>query len=391
MKERYYSLDVFRGATVAFMILVNNQLGEAYGPLDHAPWHGLTPTDLVFPFFLFAVGNALSFVIPSLKEAGDALFLKKVFRRTLIIFFIGLFLNWSPFLRWDHDVLVWKKWTWLNESGILTGVRVMGVLGRIALCYCFASLLAYFCKPRIALVISILSLLAYWGACAWLGDPSDPYGLSGYFGTVVDKSVFGAEHLYHGEGVPFDPEGIASTLTAAVSVLIGYFAGKFISSKDKNFGMLSGLFVAGLLLLFAGYCWNMFFPVNKKIWTSSFTVVSGGFAVLTLSFFIWLLEFKGKAGAWSRFFDVFGKNPLFIFILSGLVPRFTGLFRIADGAGPSGKPLYRTPFSWIYEHIAKPAAFHHERLASLLFASGIVILYWLAGWWLDRRKIYIKV
>lgn len=391
MKERYYSLDVFRGATVAFMILVNDQMGEAYGPLDHAPWHGLTPTDLVFPFFLFAVGNALSFVMPRLRQQGDAVFLKKVGRRTLLILLIGLLLNWSPFFRWDHDSLVFKKWTWLNDQGGLSGVRVMGVLTRIGLCYFFASILVYFCKPLTACLVCIFLLITYWGMCAWLGNPGNPYSLSGYFGTPVDKAVFGAEHLYHGEGVAFDPEGLASTLPAIVSVVIGYFTGGFIQRKGKNFEMLAILFAAGLGLLFVGYCWSLAFPVNKKIWTSSFTVTSGALAMLTLGLFIFLIEFKGLKGVWSRFFDVFGKNPLFIFVLSGLVPRFTGLFRIADGSDPTGKTLYRAPFSWIYEHVSKPLAFHNEKLASLLFALGIVVLYWLTGWLLDRRKIYIRV
>lgn len=137
MKERYYSLDVFRGATVAFMIMVNNQAGPTYEPLDHAPWHGVTPTDLVFPFFLFAMGNAMSFVMPRLQQAGTKAFLSKVVRRTLLIFGIGLFLNWCPFLRWSDDHLIFKGWEWINDEGSLSGIRVMGVLQRIALCYFF--------------------------------------------------------------------------------------------------------------------------------------------------------------------------------------------------------------------------------------------------------------
>jgi len=146
MNQRYHSLDVFRGATVALMIMVNNpgSWEHIYAPLNHAPWHGCTPTDLVFPFFLFAVGNAMAFVMPRMEQAGTAYFLKKVFKRTLLIFLIGLFLNWSPFLMWQNDTIVFKSWEWTDAEGIQHGIRILGVLQRIALAYCFASMIVYF-------------------------------------------------------------------------------------------------------------------------------------------------------------------------------------------------------------------------------------------------------
>ena len=144
MKERYYSLDVFRGATVAFMILVNNQMGPTYAPLDHAPWFGLTPTDLVFPFFLFAVGNALSFVMPRFEQMQRHEVLQKIIKRSVLIFIIGFLLSWFPFFRWSHDSLVIKTFTWVSDDGNLAGVRVMGVLARIALCYLFGALIVLF-------------------------------------------------------------------------------------------------------------------------------------------------------------------------------------------------------------------------------------------------------
>ena len=179
MNQRYYSLDVFRGATVALMILVNNpgSWEHIYAPLDHAIWHGCTPTDLVFPFFLFAVGNAMAFVMPRFKQTGTSLFLKKVFKRTLLIFFIGLFLNWSPFVMWQNDVLVFKNWEWTTTDGILHGIRILGVLQRIALCYFFASLIVYFFKTKGAYVFGITLLLAYWFLCYALGSKGDPYNI----------------------------------------------------------------------------------------------------------------------------------------------------------------------------------------------------------------------
>ncbi|MGI8952493.1 MAG: acyltransferase family protein [Chitinophagaceae bacterium] len=390
MKERYLSLDVFRGATVAFMIMVNNQAGPPYTPLDHAPWHGCTPTDLVFPFFLFAVGNAMSFVMPRLQQAGTAAFLGKVIKRTLLIFLIGLFLNWCPFFMWQHNAIVFKPWQWIGDANVLHGVRVMGVLQRIALCYFFASIIIYFFKPRGAFFISVVLLLLYWILCATLGKTGDPYSLQGYFGLNVDMNVFGAAHMYHGEGVAFDPEGLASTISAITQVIFGYFVGQYIQLKGKNFEMLSNLFVAGVILIFAGYCWDMLFPINKKIWTSSYVIYTTGLAILTLSILIFIIEFKNARGAWSRFFDVFGKNPLFIFVLSGFLPRVLGLIRIANGANADGTPAYTSPFGWFYEHICKPAS-SDLRNGSLLYSVCLIIFYWLIVYVLDKRKIYIRV
>lgn len=383
--QRYYSLDVFRGATVAFMILVNNQPGAAYTPLDHAPWHGLTPTDLVFPFFLFAVGNALAFVMPRFEEKGNAFFLKKVFRRTLLIFLINVLLNWFPFLRWDHDHLVFRSWTYTADNGTLVGVRIMGVLARIALAYCGAALIVYYTKLRGAYFISGCLLIGYWALCLFLGDPADPYSLNGYFGTAVDKAIFGPEHMYHGEGVAFDPEGLASTITAIVSVILGYFAGTYIRLKGKSYEMLSHLLIAAFILLLAGYCWGTVFPINKKIWTSSYTLVAAGWALATLSLLIYFIEFRESTGSWSKFFDVFGKNPLFIFILSGALPRLQRLIRIDD----NGKVA--DPLAWFYNHCCKPLDLGHEENAALLYAVTLIVIYWLIGRILDRRKIYIRV
>src|SRR6476620_9937008 len=160
LKQRYYSLDVFRGATVALMILVNNPgcWSHIYAPLEHAPWHGLTPTDLVFPFFLFAVGNAMAFVMPRLEAAGDAIFWKKVIKRTLLIFLIGLFLNWWPFSRFQDGQFLFSGWTWINGSGNLSGVRIFGVLQRIAVCYFFASVIIYYLKTRGAFLAGLILL-----------------------------------------------------------------------------------------------------------------------------------------------------------------------------------------------------------------------------------------
>lgn len=384
MDKRYYSLDVFRGATVALMILVNNpgSWGHIYGPLEHAPWHGCTPTDLVFPFFLFAVGNAMSFVMPSFETKGTAFFLKKVLKRTLLIFAIGLLLNWSPFIKWSNDELVLKTWE---------NLRILGVLQRIALCYCVASFSVFFLKTRGAFVASGIILLSYWFLTLVFAQAPDPYSLEGFWGTHVDRYLLGINHIYKGEGVPFDPEGLISTLPAVVQVVFGFFVGQYIQQKGKNYEMLSQLFVAAIVLMVGGYLWDMSFPINKKLWTSSYVLYTTGLATATLGICIYWIEFQGKRGAVTRFFDVFGKNPLFIFVLSGLLPRLVALLRIPNGTNPeTGKQAYTSAFGWLYEYVCKPIS-TDLRNGSLLYALILIAFYWAICFWMDKKKIYVKV
>ncbi len=381
--QRYQSLDVFRGATVALMILVNNpgSWAHIFSPLEHASWHGLTPTDLVFPFFLFAVGNAMSFVMPKLAQSGDANFWKKLLKRTLLIFAIGLFLNWSPFVKWSEGELVFKQWE---------NVRILGVLQRIALCYFFASIIIYYGKSKMALYIGAVILLLYWMLTTILGAPGHPYSLSGYFGNSIDQSILGITHIYKGEGVPFDPEGLTSTLPAIVQVIFGYLVGEYIQNKGKNFEMLSQLLLTGVLLVFVGYIWDFSFPINKKIWTSSYVLYTSGLAMITLGMFIYLIEFKNASGKWSYFFEVFGKNPLFIFVLSGFLPRVLALLRWEDHINEQGEKVYTSSLPWFYEHICKNI--HSDlRIGSLLYALCFIAFMGALAYILDKKKIYIKV
>ena len=381
MSQRFYSLDVFRGATVALMILVNNpgSWSHIYAPLAHAKWHGLTPTDLVFPFFLFAVGNAMAFTMPKLRAAGPKSFWTKAVRRFLLIFLIGLLLNWYPFVRYEQGALVFKS----PDS-----LRIMGVLQRIALCYLFAAVIAYHMKPRGALVLGILLLLAYWGLCLAFGSPGDPYSLEGFFGTAVDRRLLGERHLYRGEGVPFDPEGIMSTLPAIVQVVFGYLAGEYLVRKGNSWETLAKLLVAAMLLIFAAFCWHLSFPINKKIWTSSYVLYTTGLALSVMGVLMYAIEFKGMKGAWSRFFDVFGKNPLFIFVLSGVWVKTYGLFRIPDMTR-DGKPVFRGLGQWMYEHVFTPV--FGPLNGSLLYAVAHILVFWAICLWLDRKRIYIRV
>ena len=400
MNQRFYSLDVFRGATVCLMILVNNPgtWAHIYSPLEHAPWHGLTPTDLVFPFFLFAVGNALAFIMPKLEAGGDATFWKKVLKRTVLIFLIGLFLNWWPFVTEVNRVIdgtndlqketIFKGFTWIdhtkNKAGeiveVVKGVRILGVLQRIALCYFFASIIIYYFKVRKAFLAGLIVLLVYWMLC-YVGNPADPYSLNGWFGTDIDKFILTESHMYKGEGIPFDPEGLMSTLPAIVQVIFGYLVGDYIQKKGKNFEMLSGLFVAGVAMLITGFCWDMVFPINKKIWTSSYTVYTSGLAIITIATMIYLIEFKNAKGWLSKFFDVFGKNALFVFALSAFLPRTLALIKLGDGVNP---------WNWLYKKVLIHIPGGAEN-GSLAYALCVITFMWFICWWMDKKKIYVKV
>ena len=415
MNQRFYSLDVFRGATVCLMILVNNPgtWAHIYAPLEHAPWHGLTPTDLVFPFFLFAVGNAMSFVMPKLEAGGDAMFWKKIIKRTALIFLIGLFLNWWPFVTEVNRLIegttefqketIFKGFTWMDYSKdkagniveTVKGVRIFGVLQRIALCYFFASVIIYYLKPRKAFYAGLLLLLIYWLLC-YVGNPTDPYSLKGWFGTDIDKSILGVSHIYKGEGIPFDPEGLMSTIPAIVQVIFGYLVGDYIQKKakmpeqqpDKNilaqtgpYQMITGLFVAGVAMLATGFCWDMVFPINKKIWTSSYTIYTTGLATITIATMIYLIEIEKVRGWLSSFFNVFGKNPLFVFALSAFLPKGLALIKMGDGTNP---------WNWLYKKVLIHIPGAPEN-GSLAYALCVITFMWAICYWMDKKKIYIKV
>jgi predicted acyltransferase len=371
---RFLSLDVFRGMTIAGMILVNTpgSWEYVYAPLRHASWNGCTPTDLVFPFFLFAVGNALSFSMPKYQALGTDKVLQKIFTRTLLIFLIGLFLNWFPFIRWSEGELVFKPWS---------NLRIFGVLQRIALAYCGAALIVHFCKPKQVFIAGLSLLVAYWLILLSFGDLT----LEGNAVLKLDRWLLGEEHLYKGyfsallnQNIAFDPEGLLSTMPAVASVIFGYLAGKYIREKGNSYEMISHLLVAGLLSIFIGLSWNIVFPINKPIWSSSYVFYSTGLALSILAIIIFLVDLKGRQG-WTNPFVLFGKNPLLIYALSGILVRIYGLILVGDTNAYGG----------LYQYIFQPLAGNF--VGSLLFAIAHVLLFLGIAWLLDRKRIYLKV
>ncbi len=372
VNERYLALDVFRGMTICFMIIVNTpgSWGHVYGPLLHADWHGFTPTDLVFPSFLFAVGNAMAFIMRKYESQGERAFWNKTLKRTLIIFGIGFLLHWFPFFREAEGGGL--------ELRSLANIRILGVLQRIALCYFIAAVVLHYGTRNFVLAFSAVALFGYWLVSYVFGDPADPYSLTGNAGLRLDLFLMGPNHLYKGEGIPFDPEGWLSTIPAAINVIGGYFAGDFIRRHGNSYETVARLMIWGGVLIVAAFTWDMAFPINKKIWTSSYVLLTIGIDVMILAFLIYIIELYHKQ-RWTYFFVVFGRNPLFIFILSGILVRT--VFRIPVGE--------RSLQGWFYHEFF--GSFAGPVFASFLFALFFMMLNWLVGYFLDRKSIYIKV
>ncbi|MDB5138033.1 MAG: hypothetical protein JWP37_4636 [Mucilaginibacter sp.] len=369
--QRFLSLDVFRGMTICFMIIVNNPGSNvAFWPLNHAPWHGFTPTDLVFPSFLFAVGNAMSFSMKRYQQMGNGMVLSKIFKRTVLIFLIGYLMYWFPFFQINQG-----HWS----ISPISNTRIMGVLQRIALCYCFASLMIHFLSTRTVYILSALFLIGYWVILLIFGNHADPLSMTDNAGAYLDKWLLGDAHMYHGEHIAFEPEGFLSTIPAIVNVIVGYYAGKFIQQKGKGYDTISKLMLTGCLFIFIAICWDSVLPMNKKLWTSSFVFITTGLDLVIISVLLYVLEIKNwNKGNWAGFFTVFGKNPLFIYVLSEILLIMLSWIVINS----KGLPFWSSSF---YQDIAP------GRVGSLLFAISFMLVCWLVGYVLDKRKIYIRV
>ena len=373
ISQRFTALDVFRGMTICFMIIVNTPgNGEfTFSPLLHAKWFGFTPTDLVFPSFLFAVGNALSFVAQRWHIKSQSEVLLKIARRTFVIFLLGYLMYWFPFFR-------------LNDLNQITAfpiseTRIMGVLQRIALCYGIAALMVYYLKPKTMIFVAIGLLLVYWLMMLLFGDTGNPLTMQGNAGFKLDVWLMGEKHMYHGEGVAFDPEGWLSTLPAICNVVAGYIAGLWIQQKGKTYEGLTKLLLAGFAFLAIAYFWNFSFPVSKKLWTSSFVMLTVGLDCIILAAIIYIIDFEHRT-KWTYFFEVVGKNPLLVYLLSELL--VTVLNMIPVGGGDEHL------FGWIYQHVFSFAGYYYS---SLLFAVCYMLLCWSVGYILDKRKIYVRI
>lgn len=384
--SRLLALDILRGITIAGMILVNNpgSWGHIYAPLEHAEWNGLTPTDLVFPFFMFIMGISTYFSLRKYNFSGTWPTYFKILRRTVVIFLIGMFIAWfGLFLRGMlNDLTFWDAV--LNFDHI----RILGVMPRLAICYGVGSLVALWINHRwlpwfIALLLVVYTILLLLGNGFEFADTN--------IISVVDHRVLGADHMYAdtvgGVRLKFDPEGLLSTLPSIAHMLIGFVCGSLITSTKDNTLRINRLFIVGTILTFSGFLLSFGLPINKKIWSPTFVLTTCGLASSFLALLIWIIDIKGYR-RWCRFFEAFGINPLFMYCLGAILSIIIGSVRIPWSGAESGMISIH---GWVYEAMLMPICCGNATLASLIFALLFVLVNWCVGYILYKKKIYIKI
>jgi predicted acyltransferase len=382
--HRLLSLDAFRGLTILAMILVNDpgSWEHIYWPLEHAKWFGWTPTDLVFPFFLFIVGTSLAYSLRRFRpipSAGDGSIAPAVYwrivRRTAILILLGLIINHAwPICDWLFGQAPWP--------GLAT-LRIPGVLQRIALVYFAVSLIALHMSARMQVLLAGTILLGYWALLAWLPNPHDyqnNLSRTGNVVRVVDRAIFGDKHLYTaGKEEPTDPEGLLSTFPAIVTGLAGYWAGLVIQRRGCNSLTVLLLIAVGAVSIALGLAWGVWFPISKKLWTSSFVLLTAGLGAVGLAVCLWLFDVRG----WRRLaypLQIAGVNAIAAYMGSELGATLLGSTHIG-GQSTQGW-LYETLFtSWIAD----------PRLSSLAFAVAFTAFCWLVLWGMSRRGWAVRV
>jgi predicted acyltransferase len=370
---RFGALDVFRGMTIVFMIIVNSpgNWSFVYGPLLHAEWHGFTPTDLVFPSFLFAIGTAMSFSMRKWDGQPGGEVAKQILKRTGLLFLFGYLMYWYPFFRLD---LAW------NFSAFPIGeTRIFGVLQRIALAYGVAAALLHFAGKKWTYALVLLSLPVYWFLLATYGiEGLDPLSLEGNAVRALDLKLIGANHMYMGEGIAFDPEGLLTTLPSIANIVAGYAAGLFVQRERDEKNTRIDLMLLGASLCLVALVWNLAFPINKKLWTSSYVLLTIGLDLVILGLLMWFLPKDKKLPGWGRFFQTAGKNPLAIYLLSELA--LITLYTLPAGTSSAWEWAYTNGFSWM-----------GAKLGSFAMAALFSLSCWAFGYWMDRRKWYWRV
>ena len=343
------------------MILVNTpgSWEYIYAPMKHAPWSGFTPTDLVFPFFMTTVGISMALSMMGRTSQTDGALISKIVKRSFMIFLVGLLLNYFPFTKDFADLRIW------------------GVLQRIAASYLVAGIAVVLLKKENnILIFALAALLLYWGLLYFGGD----YTLEGNVNNKIDRWMLGDSHLYKGYGIPFDPEGILGAISGGAHIAIGYlFSSRFLRKPINAENSIKGALMWGAILLAVAFLWNLVFPINKPLWTSSYVCLASGFAFILYALLFYIIDVK-KWSAWAFPFKVFGLNPLAAFALSGLLVKiFSRFFKIDGQSIPS----------YIYEHIMTPA--FGPLNGSLAYAIFYTFVIWLFAYILYRNKIVVKL
>lgn len=388
--QRLLSLDAFRGMTIIGMVLVNNpgtwEAGQRYRLLDHAAWHGWTPTDWIFPLFLFIMGTSLAYSLRKYREGAalDPSVYARIVRRTIVLFALGLFsvlfARTLAIIFNGADGLHFETW------------RLLGVLQRIALVFLAASLIVLHTGVRGQAAIILGLLLGYWALLAWLPEGSNyatRLSPEGNIVRVVDLNVLGAEHMYTlAKSEKTEPEGLLSTLPAIANTLLGYWTGFAIQRRGANWGTVGRMIVAGLLIAAIGIGWGEAFPINKKLWTSSFVLLTSGVGMIGLGLCLGLFDVAGYRKL-ARPFEIVGVNAIFIFVGSGLLSQLLGAIK-ASITTSAGVVEATTAKGWLYkelftDHIDDP------KLASLAFAAATVAFWWIILWGMARRGWSVRV
>lgn len=376
MKKRYESLDVLRGLTVAFMCIVNNPgtWAHIFPPLKHAGWDGCTPTDLVYPFFIFCMGCAMAFSFSKYEKTTAKAYLK-VLKRGALIFLVGFALNLYPFFPTSlHD----ETWSFgQNYLYWLQHKRIFGVLQRIGMAYAIAGCLALWLKKPKEILAAIATLcVTYTGILLIFGREPGAFSLEGNVSMRIDTWLVGGNHCYHGyNGTDFDPEGVLGSMTAACSCLLGYLIGSMIHTSQKNMSatncspdrVVNRTFVYGCLSLILGVILSIWVPINKPLWSVSYVFYAGGWAMLALAFLAYLLDVKGYEKPFVPF-KAMGMNALMAFVFSGVIAKSYGFFGFAPG------------------HY-----FGANEYTSLLWAFIFVTIIFTLLWILYKKKIVIKL
>jgi len=393
-RERLLSLDVFRGITIAGMLLVNNPgtWSAIFPPLEHAEWNGWTPTDLIFPFFLFIVGITTHLSLSARRARGDddSALVKQILRRGIIIYLLGFAMAMFPFYQWGTIQSLPNATAWDRIVYRIEHVRLLGVLPRIAIVYICAGLLTLRTSLKQQIIIIASLLFGYWFAMTLLPVPGENAIGAQLLNThdrnlaaYLDRLILTTNHTWTGS-VTFDPEGPFSTLPAIATAMLGVIAGTWIARKDKQLlERISGLFAAGAIGMVVGLMWNWSFPINKNLWTSSYVVFTAGMACVTLATVMWIVDYVGVKW-WTKPFVVYGVNPIVAFVGSGVLARLIYTLWHVDYQGKSvaiQDAIYQSVFlPWL------PA-----RVASLAFALTFVLVWYGILLVLYRRKIILKV
>jgi len=391
--NRYVALDVLRGMTIAGMILVNNpgSWGTIFPPLRHAAWHGCTPTDLVFPFFLFIVGAALAFSFAKYGNILNGSSVKKVVKRSLLIFLTGLLLNAFPFYNTspNADLSFWQNWIYYIEH-----LRIFGVLQRIALCYLVGALLALWLNKPKKIICAAVALMALHTAILIIfAGEEGTFALNGSISGAIDTALFGEAHVYKGYGIPFDPEGLLGVLSGSATVLFGYLIGNIIRNGKEKISAVANIYTIGLISLGIGVVMSIFIPINKPLWTPSYVFYAGGWSVLMLALFIYFIDIKGKEKVFFPF-KALGLNPLFAFVMAGVfskvlgrIIRWSGTTILEDG---TTKEVTVSAASWLYRN-GCVSIFGSNEWASLMYALCYVAIFTAMAIFLYKKRIIIKL